>query len=405
MKTRTLQLGDIVLSADSGFASGENPANGIVQLRMNNVSTDGAFDWSEIRRVPADGRKAEKYALAPGDVVFNSTNSPDLVGKTALFSGFKEPIVFSNHFLRIRIDSEAADPGYVARWLNFQWKCRKFENLCTRWVNQASVRKDDLLDLLMSLPELPEQQRIAGRLEEANRLRRTRRYALELTNTFLPAAFLKFFGDPVANPRGWEPARVCELGNVETGNTPSREIADYYGSRIEWIKSDNISLAQMRPSKATEGLSEKGIDVGRIVEAGSLLLTCIAGSETSIGNVVLTDRRVAFNQQINAVTPHGDVDPHFLYGLFLVAKPLIQRNTTLAMKRMITKGKLEELVLIKPPLPLQQDFATLVERVEHLRAVQREALRQAEHLFASLLDRAFNGHRSLTNVVPVTETA
>jgi type I restriction enzyme S subunit len=124
---------------------------------------------------------------------------------------------------------------------------------------------------------------------------------------------------------------------------------------------------------------------------GALLVTCIAGSETSIGNVVLTDRRVAFNQQINAVTPHRDVDPLFLYGLFRTAKPLIQRSTTLAMKRMITKGKLEQLGLIKPPLDLQQKFATVISRVERLRAVQREAVRQADHLFDSLLHRAFSG--------------
>jgi len=69
---------------------------------------------------------------------------------------------------------------------------------------------------------------------------------------------------------------------------------------------------------------------------------------------------------------------------------MIQRNTTLAMKRMITKGKLENLVLIKPPLTLKQKVATLVERVEHLRVVQREALRQAEHFFSALLHRAFS---------------
>jgi len=44
-----------------------------------------------------------------------------------------------------------------------------------------------------------------------------------------------------------------------------------------------------------------------------------------------------------------------------------------------------------PPLPLQQEFTALVERVERLRAVQREALRHAEHLFAALLHRAFSG--------------
>ena len=53
-------------------------------------------------------------------------------------------------------------------------------------------------------------------------------------------------------------------------------------------------------------------------------------------------------------------------------------------------GQFKEISVPVPPLPLQQKFAALVERVERLRAVQREALRQAEHLFASLLHRAFS---------------
>ncbi|HEX8817017.1 MAG TPA: restriction endonuclease subunit S [Terriglobales bacterium] len=59
-------------------------------------------------------------------------------------------------------------------------------------------------------------------------------------------------------------------------------------------------------------------------------------------------------------------------------------NRDLGLKRM------PHIRIYLPPLPLQQKFAALVERVERLRAVQREALRQAEHLFASLLDSAFS---------------
>jgi type I restriction enzyme, S subunit len=237
VRVQTLQLGDIVLSADPGFASGENPASGVVQLRMNNVSTCGAIDWSEIRRVPADRRKAERYALAPGDVVFNNTNSPYLVGKTALFTGFKEPAVFSNHFLRIRIDRKAADPGYVARWLSFQWKRRTFENLCTRWVNQASVRKDDLLGLQISLPELPEQRRIAGQLQQADRLVRARRYALELTDTFLPAVFRQLFGSRLKSGPFRE---FGELVEITGGGTPARERPEFYRGRIPWLTSKDM---------------------------------------------------------------------------------------------------------------------------------------------------------------------
>jgi len=60
---------------------------------------------------------------------------------------------------------------------------------------------------------MSEQQRIAGRLEQADRLRSTRRYTLELTDTFLPAAFLELFGDPTTNPLGLP---VAELGDFLT---------------------------------------------------------------------------------------------------------------------------------------------------------------------------------------------
>jgi type I restriction enzyme S subunit len=356
--------------------------------RIETIS-EARIDLDRVKYVSPTPEQVQRYQLRAGDILFSHINSPEHIGKTALFTG-QNPLIHGINLLLLRADTARCCPAYLDALLKSSGVRLHFRMRCKKAVNQASLNQDDILSLQIRLPSLKDQQMIAGQLEQADRLRRTRRYALELTDAFLPAAFLELFGDPVGNPRGWERARVSELGDVETGNTPPRETADYYGSEIEWIKSDNISLAQMHPSNATEGLSEKGIEVGRIVETGSLLLTCIAGSETSIGNVVLTDRRVAFNQQINAVTPHRDVNPQFLYGLFLAAKPMIQRNTTLAMKRMITKGKLEKLLLIKPPLPLQQKFAALVHRAERLRAVQREALRQAQHLFASLLHRAFN---------------
>ncbi len=241
----------------------------------------------------------------------------------------------------------------------------------------------------LSLPDLSEQNRIAGLLEQADRLRRKRRYALELGDTFLPAAFLELFGDPLTNPRGWQRAKICELGEVQTGNTPPREDITNYGSAVEWIKSDNICLNELYPTRAAEMLSEKGIALGTVVDGGSVLVTCIAGSATSIGNVCLTNRRVAFNQQINSVTPNRDVLPLFLYGLLLTAKPLVQRSTTLAMKRMITKTKLEELLLVRPPETVQRQFSQLISRHDRLRAGQREALRQSEHCFRCLLDQAF----------------
>lgn len=312
-------------------------------------------------------------------------------GKCAIARGLRDRVGFGStefHVLR-------ASKYVLPEWLFYFWRLpetrRNAERSMTGTAGQKRVPSSHLERIKIPLPDLSEQKRFVGLLEQADWLRRTRRYAPELSDTFLPAAFLELFGDPLTNPRGWQRAKICELGEVQTGNTPPREDITNYGSAVEWIKSDNISLSELYPTRAAEMLSEKGLALGTVVDGGSVLVTCIAGSATSIGNVCLTNRRVAFNQQINSVTPNRDVLPLFLYGLLLAAKPLIQRSTTLAMKRMITKTKLEELLLVRPPETVQRQFSQLISRHDRLRARQREALRQADHLFQSLLNQVFAG--------------
>ena len=115
MKQREdLPLRSLVSDILSGFASSENTSDGVAQVRMNNVTTEGGWDWSSIRRIPASSDQIRKYQLRNGDVLFNSTNSPSLVGKTAVFRERDEPFVFSNHFLRIRVNPDFLDSSFLA---------------------------------------------------------------------------------------------------------------------------------------------------------------------------------------------------------------------------------------------------------------------------------------------------
>lgn len=170
------------------------------------------------------------------------------------------------------------------------------------------------------------------------------------------------FGDPVSNPMGWTLKRLRDTTDIITGNTPSRKEKDNYGSYIEWIKTDNITNATF-VTTAAESLSEKGEKVGRTVEAGSILMACIAGSLRSIGRVALTDRKVAFNQQINAIVPN-EYNNLFLYVLLQNTKSYAQSTVNMALKGILSKGKLEELEYIVPPLSLQNSFATFVQQID-----------------------------------------
>jgi type I restriction enzyme S subunit len=118
------RLGNTLLKAQPGFACGDRDPQGTIQLRMNNVDTRGNLLLEEYIRVPTDKVAIEKYRLLPGDVVFNNTNSTELVGKSALFRGFSEPIVFSNHFTRLRVAPDKLYPAYLAAWLQYQWQSR-----------------------------------------------------------------------------------------------------------------------------------------------------------------------------------------------------------------------------------------------------------------------------------------
>lgn len=160
-----LALKNMLEDAKLGFACGARDPSGVVQLRMNNVTTDGKMRWDELVRVPRP-KKMDSYLLNPGDVLFNNTNSVDLVGKTALFTGYSEPVVFSNHFTRLRVKKDMVRPEYLAFWLWLQWHEGLFAEGCNRWVGQAAFNRKKLLTLCVPLPPIAEQNRIVEILEE-----------------------------------------------------------------------------------------------------------------------------------------------------------------------------------------------------------------------------------------------
>ncbi|RZK31233.1 MAG: hypothetical protein EOO61_18275 [Hymenobacter sp.] len=160
-----LPLGQVIEKVSTGFATGKRDAKGVIQLRMNNVSTLGQFDWSILTRVP-ESEIGKGQFLEAGDVLFNNTNSTELVGKSALFTGHEEPVVYSNHFTRLRVKKDKLSPDYLSLWLQMQWQNRVFANICNQWIGQSAVQPSKLITLQIPIPPLNEQQQIAEGLQK-----------------------------------------------------------------------------------------------------------------------------------------------------------------------------------------------------------------------------------------------
>jgi restriction endonuclease S subunit len=208
-----VKFGDIIAASQPGFASGQRDSKGVIQLQMNNVDTRGNLIWDEFIRVPAEQMAIEKFSLKVGDVVFNNTNSTELVGKSALFNGYDEPVTYSNHFTRLRTKPDIADPGFITFWLISQWQAKTFANVCNRWIGQSAVKTDKLFALEIPLPPMDEQRRIASRLNEQLAAVESARKAAEeqlQAARQLPSAYLREFFDN-HNANNWSKVRLGDI--------------------------------------------------------------------------------------------------------------------------------------------------------------------------------------------------
>jgi type I restriction enzyme S subunit len=195
---------------------------------------------------------------------------------------------------------------------------------------------------------------------------------------------------------------MLELGRfgfVQTGNTPPRSNKGNYAENgLEWIKTDNIVEDRVVVTPSLERLSEAGAELARVAIADSLLVVCIAGSEKSIGRAALTDRTVAFNQQINSITPHADTSPLFLYYLIKIARRQIQIAAGKGMKKIINKSSFEGLRFIAPEYDDQLRFERIAQRLIAQSENCKDQLLQLERFFSALQQRAFRAELDLSRL-------
>ncbi|MBI2947689.1 MAG: restriction endonuclease subunit S [Verrucomicrobia bacterium] len=140
------EIGPHIADFRSGIARGQKSRKeGYPHLRMNNISNELRLSLAELWRIPASDAELKDFALRDDDVLFNNTNSRDLVGKTCLFRHpSDETFLFSNHITRIRT-KESLSAHYFVFWLNHLWRRGIFREKCDVWVNQAAVRVEDLI--------------------------------------------------------------------------------------------------------------------------------------------------------------------------------------------------------------------------------------------------------------------
>ena len=167
-----VKLEEVVSEMKAGFACGKSnkDSEGIIHLRPMNLTTSGEFVLENSKYIAEEEAKNRaEYFIEEGDVLFNNTNSKELVGKTCVVNK-KIKALYSNHITRIRVDRNKYKPKLLALILYKLWNDDIFLRLCNKWVGQAGINLTTLSEIKIPLPPLAVQEEIVAEVDGYQRV-------------------------------------------------------------------------------------------------------------------------------------------------------------------------------------------------------------------------------------------
>ena len=142
---------------------------GIPVLRMSNLQEDG-WDLSDLKYIQLPESEAEAYRLERGDILFNRTNSKELVGKCEVFRE-EGHWVFASYLIRVRVDASRAEPDFVSTFLNTRAGRVQIHRVSRQIIGMSNINAKELRQLQIPLPPLPVQRAMAAEMEQARESR------------------------------------------------------------------------------------------------------------------------------------------------------------------------------------------------------------------------------------------
>lgn len=341
---------------------------------------EGAYISDTPRKITRRGLESCAATILPPESVLFSSRAP--IGHVAINT---VPMATNQGFKSFVPDRGRLSSKFLYHWLR---RNRPYLESLGNGATFKEVSKAVVARIEIPLPPLPEQRRIAEILDKADALRAKRRAALAQLDTLTQSIFLDMFGDPATNPKGWPVVELASVATTTSGGTPNREVAEYFGGGIPWVKSGELHQGVV--TRTEESLTERGLaeSSAKLVPAGTVL---VAMYGATVGAVAVLGIEAATNQAICCVTPTRELNASYFVELLRWHTPSLLAKRVGGAQPNLSQDLLRRLRLLLPPLERQQAFALCVSRAADVATDYRESLNGLDTLFASLQHRAFRG--------------
>ncbi|HVF57705.1 MAG TPA: restriction endonuclease subunit S [Pyrinomonadaceae bacterium] len=387
---------------------------GTPMLRMNNLQANG-WDLKDLKYIQLDTETEAQFLVKKGDILFNRTNSKELVGKCEVFNE-DGSWVFASYLIRVRLNESEALPNFVSEFLNTNAGRVQINRVSRQIIGMSNVNAEELRDLLIPLPPLDIQRALVAEMEAARESRRAKLneaetllksldgwLLIQLGITIPPKSKHKVFAARLGEARGRVDAafhsprfRAIREG-LEHGNYPARTVrsfcisiksgfaagkqdqAENIEDGVPHLRPLNLSIYGDLSLKGTKYVPRTSLAAHDICEQGEVLFNN-TNSEELVGKSTVFDLDIdcACSNHMTRLKLTPDASPYFIAVLFNALRStgyLGMLATNFVNQAGINAETLATLRIPFPALDIQQTF--LLE-VSQRRAEARRLRAEAE---------------------------
>ena len=164
---KIVTVGDIVTEVRYGTSKPAVEGGKYPYLRMNNLTADGHLDLKDLKYIDISEDEIEKCVVRKGDVLFNRTNSIELVGKTAVFD-LTEEMVIAGYIIRVRLTKEML-PVVFSQYMNLEPLKVILRGMAKGAVNQANINAQELQSIKVYIPDMKLQNQFADFVQQIDK--------------------------------------------------------------------------------------------------------------------------------------------------------------------------------------------------------------------------------------------
>jgi len=189
---KVVTIGDIVTEVRYGTSKPAVEGGKYHYLRMNNLTADGHLNFDDLKYIDISDEEIEKCVVRKGDVLFNRTNSIDLVGKTAVFD-LPDDMVIAGYIIRVRLNEKIL-PEVFSQYMNLEALKDILRSIAKGAVNQANINAQELQSIKVYIPDIELQKQFVEMKEQVDKSKVVVQKALDEARLLFDSLMQKYFG-------------------------------------------------------------------------------------------------------------------------------------------------------------------------------------------------------------------